>query len=88
MVKLAFLVRLEAKPGKEADVEAFLRSGLPLVEQEPGTTTWYGIKLGRRPTASSTPSPTTRGGKPIYRAKLPPRSFVEKFYTCPSCRIR
>ena len=46
MVKLALLVRLEAKPGKEADVESFLRSGLPLVEQEPGTTTWYGIKLG------------------------------------------
>ena len=46
MVKLALLVRLEAKPGKEADVESFLRSGLPLVEQEPGTKTWYGIKLG------------------------------------------
>ncbi|MEJ7668292.1 MAG: antibiotic biosynthesis monooxygenase [Casimicrobiaceae bacterium] len=46
MVKFALLVRLEAKPGKEADVESFLRSGLPLVEQEPGTTTWYGIKLG------------------------------------------
>jgi len=46
MVKLALLVRLEAKPGKEADVESFLRSGLPLVEQEPGTITWYGIKLG------------------------------------------
>ncbi|MBA3505099.1 MAG: antibiotic biosynthesis monooxygenase [Betaproteobacteria bacterium] len=46
MVKLALLVRLEAKPGKEADVESFLRGGLALVEQEPGTTTWYGIKLG------------------------------------------
>jgi len=45
-VKQALLVRLEAKPGKEADVESFLRGGLPLVEQEPGTTTWYGIKLG------------------------------------------
>ena len=46
MVKLALLVRLEAKPGKETDVESFLRGGLALVEQEPGTTTWYGIKLG------------------------------------------
>lgn len=46
MVKLALLVRLEAKPGKEADVESFLRSGLPLVQEEPGTVTWYGIKLG------------------------------------------
>jgi hypothetical protein len=28
MVNLALLVRLEAKPGKERDVEAFLRGGL------------------------------------------------------------
>lgn len=46
MVKLALLVRLEAKPGKESAVEDFLRSGLPIVEEEPATITWYGIKLG------------------------------------------
>jgi len=46
MVKVALLVRLEARPGKESAVEEFLRSGLALVQQEPGTTTWYGIKLG------------------------------------------
>jgi quinol monooxygenase YgiN len=46
MVKVALLVRLEARPGKEADVEAFLRSGLPLVEAEPATTAWFGIRLG------------------------------------------
>jgi quinol monooxygenase YgiN len=46
MVNVALLVRLEAKPGKESAVEDFLRSGLPLVEAEPATTTWYGIKLG------------------------------------------
>jgi quinol monooxygenase YgiN len=46
MVKVALLVRLEAKPGKESAVEEFLRSGLALVQQEPATTTWYGIKLG------------------------------------------
>ena len=33
MVKLALWVRLEAKPGKEAEVESFLRGGLSLVEQ-------------------------------------------------------
>lgn len=44
--KLALWVRLEAKPGKEADVESFLRGGLSLVEQEPGTMTWYAIRLG------------------------------------------
>jgi len=46
MVKVALLVRLEAKPGKEAEVEKFLRSGLELVEHEPQTTTWYALKLG------------------------------------------
>ena len=38
-VKLALFVRLEAKPGREKDLETFLRAGLSLVEQEPGTTT-------------------------------------------------
>jgi len=43
--KLALFVRLEAKPGKEAEVENFLRSGLELVEREPGTTLWFGLRL-------------------------------------------
>jgi quinol monooxygenase YgiN len=46
MVKTALLVRLEAKPGKEKDVEDFLRGGLPIVETEPATVTWYALKLG------------------------------------------
>jgi len=46
MVTVALLVRLEAKPGKEAAVEAFLRSGLPIVQDEPATTAWFGIRLG------------------------------------------
>ena len=43
---VALWVVLEAKPGREAEVEAFLRSGLALVQQEPATTTWYAIRLG------------------------------------------
>jgi quinol monooxygenase YgiN len=46
MAKLALYVHLEAKPGKEKEVEAFLLSGLPLVEQEPATLAWFGLKLG------------------------------------------
>src|ERR1700692_4107814 len=46
MVKVAVGVRLEAKPGKEADVEGFLRGGLPLVQAEPATTAWFGLRLG------------------------------------------
>jgi quinol monooxygenase YgiN len=46
MVKVALLVRLEAKPGKEAAVEEFLRAGLPIVQDEPATIAWFGIRLG------------------------------------------
>lgn len=46
MVKVALLVRLDAKPGKEKEVEDFLRGGLPIVEQEPATTTWFAIRMG------------------------------------------
>src|ERR687895_2241373 len=46
MVKVALFVRLEAKPGKEADVENFLREGLSVVQQEPATIAWFAIRLG------------------------------------------
>jgi quinol monooxygenase YgiN len=46
MVNVALWVRLEAKPGKEKEVENFLRGGLAVVEQEPATITWYAIRIG------------------------------------------
>src|ERR1700723_2646335 len=46
MDKLSILVQLEAKPGKEHEVEQFLKSALPLVQAETGTTTWYALKMG------------------------------------------
>jgi len=46
MVKVALFVRLEAKPGREKDVENFLKEGLPLVMEEPATAAWFGIRLG------------------------------------------
>lgn len=46
MVTVALLVRLEAKPGKEAEVESFLKSGLALVEEEPGTIVWFAVRSG------------------------------------------
>lgn len=51
MVKLALFARLEAKPGQEAAVEAFLASGLALANQEAATPIWFALKL----------SPTTFG---------------------------
>jgi quinol monooxygenase YgiN len=46
MVTVALYVRLEAKPGKEAEVEVFLKGGLPIVREEPGTIAWFGIRIG------------------------------------------
>jgi quinol monooxygenase YgiN len=46
MVTVALLVRLEAKPGKEGEVDSFLRSGLAIVQGEPATTAWFAIRLG------------------------------------------
>ena len=42
---LGVLALLEAKPGKEAEVEAFLESGRAIVEQEPGTVVWYAFRI-------------------------------------------
>jgi quinol monooxygenase YgiN len=46
MVKLAIWATVQAKPGKEAQVEAFLKSAQPLAEAEPGTVSWYAINMG------------------------------------------
>src|ERR1700679_1534786 len=46
MVKVALLVRLEAKPGKEAAVEKFLEGALPLANAESTTPVWFALRLG------------------------------------------
>ncbi len=46
MDKFAILGLLEAKPGKEKELEAFLKSAQPLALAEPATATWYAVKLG------------------------------------------
>jgi quinol monooxygenase YgiN len=46
MVHVALLVRLEATLGKEAAVESFLKDALAIVEEEPATTAWFGIRMG------------------------------------------
>ena len=46
MVTLALLARLEAKPEKEQEVADFIKSALPLAEQEPATVSWYALQLG------------------------------------------
>jgi quinol monooxygenase YgiN len=46
MEAIGLLVTLEARAGKEADAEAFLKSAQPLARDEDGTLKWYAIKLG------------------------------------------
>jgi hypothetical protein len=58
MEAIGLLVTLEARPGKEADAEAFLKSAQPLALNESGTLKWYAIKLGPGSSASSTPLQT------------------------------
>lgn len=46
MVTEALFVRLEAKPGKESAVEAFLKGALPAVQAERDTEAWFAIRMG------------------------------------------
>jgi len=46
MVQTALCVKLEAKAGKEAEVESFLRGGLAIVQEEPATTAWFALRFG------------------------------------------
>ena len=46
MLTRALFVRLEAKTGREQEVEDFLRSALDLVDEEDGTPLWFALRLG------------------------------------------
>lgn len=46
MVTVALFVRLQAKQGREADVENFLRQGLIMANQETTTPIWFALRLG------------------------------------------
>lgn len=44
MAKFALYAQLKAKPDKRQEVEAFLKSALPLAQQEAQTVTWYAFQ--------------------------------------------
>ena len=46
MTKVGLFVRLEAKPGKEEELSAFLMQGLALAKQETTTPVWFAFRLG------------------------------------------
>ena len=48
MTKYALYAELKAKPGKEAEVEAFLKQGAKMAQAETGTINWYGFKDEKR----------------------------------------
>ena len=51
MIQYALFARLEAKPGKEAEVQKFLEAGLAMARDEKTTPIWFALRL----------SPTTFG---------------------------
>jgi hypothetical protein len=73
MSKVALYVPLEAKPGKEKEVAEFLKSALPLVEDEPGTVTWFAIQEGPSSFAIFEPSMTRPAATRISMARSPRR---------------
>ena len=46
MVQYALLARLEAKPGKEAEIEQMLKGAVEIARGEPGTVDWFALRLG------------------------------------------
>src|SRR4249920_3547683 len=47
MLALGLYVRLEAKPGKERAVAAFLKQALQMANEEATTPLWFTLRLGR-----------------------------------------
>lgn len=46
MSKVGLWVPLQAKPGKEQELDNFVKSAQALAEREPGTVSWYVVKMG------------------------------------------
>jgi hypothetical protein len=62
MVTKGLLVRLQAKAGKEQELQQLLESGQALVEQEPDTTAWLAVQFERPSSGSLTCFRTRRDG--------------------------
>jgi quinol monooxygenase YgiN len=45
MIKLAFIARFQAKPGKEEEVAAFFGQAFELAKQEPTTVNWFAYRI-------------------------------------------
>jgi quinol monooxygenase YgiN len=47
MIKLAFVARFEAKPGKEEEVAAFFQQAFELAKKEPTTINWFAYRFSK-----------------------------------------
>lgn len=47
MTRHALYVELKARPGKEDELAAFLASAKPLVDAEPATRAWFGVRFDK-----------------------------------------
>jgi hypothetical protein len=45
VITVGVLVRVHARPGKEREIENFLRDGLGLIEDESDTATWFALRI-------------------------------------------
>jgi quinol monooxygenase YgiN len=46
MSQVGLLVRLEAKPEKAEELAEFLKGALPAAKNEPGTASWFALRIG------------------------------------------
>ena len=70
MVTVALWVKMEAKPGKEREVAAFLQMGALMAQQEPDTTAWFAMQLGPTTFAVFDAFPDERGRQAHLTGRL------------------
>ncbi len=84
MDKFAIWSYMEVKPGKEQEVEEFLKFAQSLIEQESGTTTFYALKIGPSTygtfdTFADDAATDAHVNGPVPKALL---AKVEELFTC------
>lgn len=81
MVKFALLARLEAKAGKEQEVADFIKSALPLAQQETETISWYALQIGPSTFGIFDTLKPKKAEKPTWADKLQPHLW-QKHRNC------
>ncbi len=90
MNRVGILATLQARPGKEINVEEFLKSATPLVERKWARPLGSLSRLARRRLASSIPSTTNRGEDAHVNGEVAKALFAraeELFVTPPQIQM-